>query len=154
MRAEILKAAPGTWTLITDVRFCNEVALCDLVVELRRDGDVGYGGEDEHVSRRRLPSDFIDATFQLTPNDFSVAGLCHFTQWLAGALEGALTHKLKQNRQDMLDFYLSPARLVEAESTERHNQFVAQAAGRSRRVGSEVINASLDPEPEQSSTPK
>ena len=52
------------WHLITDIRFSEECAICDVVIELRRKG-IEYGGEADHVSTRRLPAEFITDTIWL-----------------------------------------------------------------------------------------
>lgn len=82
------------WPLITDVRFPNETALCDVVVELRREGDIGYS--EEHRSRKRLPVHLIDSTYQIPPGDFSVEAVCTFVDWL----EVVTTHALYLQSRD------------------------------------------------------
>lgn len=53
-----------SWWFIPDTRFVNEVAVCDLVIEVRREG-IEYAGD--HPSERRLPAHLIDHTVWLTP---------------------------------------------------------------------------------------
>ena len=70
LRARLEKHKNGI-TILTDVRFPQEVALCDLCIELRRPGkdyDERPESEGGHESRRRLPAHLIDATFHLTPD--------------------------------------------------------------------------------------
>jgi hypothetical protein len=50
--------------IITDIRFVEEVRLCDAMIELRRPG-VEYGSKYDHISTQRLPSAFIDDTIWL-----------------------------------------------------------------------------------------
>ncbi len=49
--------------LVPDLRFVNEVKVCDLVIEVRREG-VEYAGD--HPSEMRLPAELIDETVWLT----------------------------------------------------------------------------------------
>lgn len=64
MKARLARKSRGI-TVITDVRFPNEAAICDLVVELRREGKE-YGDSTSHISKQRLPACFIDLTVTLS----------------------------------------------------------------------------------------
>lgn len=70
LRTRLEKHKSGI-TILTDVRFPQEVALCDLCIELRRPGreyDERPDSEGGHESRRRLPAHLIDFTYHLTPD--------------------------------------------------------------------------------------
>jgi hypothetical protein len=70
LRARLERHKSGI-TVLTDVRFVNECALCDLVIELRREGkDYDERPDDQggHESRRRLPAHLIDFTYWLNPD--------------------------------------------------------------------------------------
>lgn len=53
-----------SWWFVPDTRFVNETKVCDLVLEVRREG-VEYAGD--HPSEMRLPAHLIDHTVWLTP---------------------------------------------------------------------------------------
>ncbi len=55
---------PGWW-LVPDLRFVNEAKVCDVRIEVRREG-IDYAGD--HPSERRLPEELIDYTVVLTPD--------------------------------------------------------------------------------------
>jgi hypothetical protein len=57
------KEQPDSSWLVPDLRFVNEVKVCDLVIEVRREG-VEYAGD--HPSEMRLPAELIDETVWLT----------------------------------------------------------------------------------------
>lgn len=106
MEAKLATRSNGCLFFVTDLRFRNEAALCDVVVELRRDGDMGYS--DEHESRKRLPEQYIDATYKLPNGDTSVDATCAFTEWLAPVITESLDVGKKQFRrrtlaQELLD---------------------------------------------------
>ncbi len=88
-------ASPATtgWSnafaLLSDVRYVNEVAACDLIVELTRDG-VSYSGE--HSSEMRLPQHCIDVTITLTKDTNYV----EVSAYIVGLLYGKL---MKKNAQ-------------------------------------------------------
>lgn len=84
--------------IITDVRFPNETALCDLVIELRREGKE-YGGPDDHISTRRLDDYLIDATWQLEPRMLEPGGFSPMYQWVCGMIANEIsTHDRKRRR--------------------------------------------------------
>ncbi len=61
-----------SWWMVPDLRFQNEAAICDICIEVRREG-IEYAGD--HPSEMRLPDDLIDTTFWLTRGiDYGVIG--------------------------------------------------------------------------------
>lgn len=100
MEARLTTGSVWGFDFITDLRFRNEAALCDVVVELRRDGDTGYS--DDHESRKRLPEHYIDATYNLPNGDTSIDATCAFAEWLAQAITEARKDGKKHFRQQTL----------------------------------------------------
>jgi len=100
MELNLSRATGGKLIFLTDLRYRNEAAQCDVVVELRREGDIGYS--NDHDSRKRLPEHYIDDTYTLTTGDLSPEAVGDFSEWLASVITESRKAGKKQFRRRTL----------------------------------------------------